>query len=294
LRAKNTSTPTGCLEGDACWWNEENEIIVEEENKETVPKTQKIHKVKNLTIEHAHECQYETNHERVELVNDTIKQFELDSNSPFVEYNYQVSPLLTLNILSKEVPINFWQTLSNRLAVVVQLYEEMFELKLQQPQELNIVIINGRDEYLALQASLNYDASKSIGTYWRSSNTAFVENRDNTQVIQTSMHESVHGLNAILVGKTSRFINEGLATFFQRLTIDNGQYVYTKDKDYGPDVRYLDLNSVASSSLEWDGNIRNDLYFSSFLNVSYLMDHQHEANLYTNYLQKRSVNHASR
>lgn len=231
----------------------------------------------------AHQCKIEVDEDFKQLVNDAVEELKIDTE--LKKYTYHLNSFLTLNILSAKMSADFWKTLAERLKVVIHLYDKTFSLKFYEHRDINLIILPDREEYLDLLTNLSIDGTNSQGLYWQASNFAFVEYKNDKQVLQTSVHESIHTINNFLVGASARWVNEGLAEYFERITVSNNKYSFMT-KDYSDHEIPLDIYTLVNSNQQWSSYLRQNLYASAFMHIAYFFDNSTEESILYKILQE--------
>ncbi len=82
---------------------------------------------------------------------------------------------------------------------------------------LNLTVYKQSEEYESYVETIAPDRTDSLGIYSRKTISASIRYNNESQAIETSIHESVHAITHALIGATPRWLNEGLAVYFERI-----------------------------------------------------------------------------
>lgn len=226
--------------------------------------------------DHVHRCTLQVDKDARDQVGDMLNQ--LDAEIGLVTQLHQVNTQLTLSITSARLPAQFADTLTDKIKLLLHVYERSFALTLQQKITINLVILPDNDRYLSTLANLSIDSPASQGLFWTASNYAFVAYKNEQQVMQTALHETVHALNYVLVGAQPRWLNEGLAELFETLQVNESETGVTARFMIEPQTGRptpLDYVQLIYSEEQWDSAQRPHLYSSARAFLSFLATQRH-------------------
>lgn len=131
-------------------------------------------------------------------------------------------------------------------------------------------------------------SAKSLGFHSSRENIAAAQNRHGPeQLLSTSLHEAVHVMNAGMFGWTERWLNEGMAEYFEHIKV----YGQTGEVQVVP----RSLRTIAKTKLDfaflvqadgedWQGEFRQPLYAYSWGWVFFLMQEPDTQSLLIDYL----------
>jgi len=179
--------------------------------------------------------------------------------------HYVLSPYLELNLYATELSEYLEQTLITRLALLHQDYIKMLGTSAQTAMVLHLVIAPNREEYHHQLSFYSPRQSPTLGVYFGGINMAYIDYQySDDKALKTAIHESVHALNAHILGKTPRMFNEGMAEFYEAMTLVDGEisieieqsdlmkapYPLMQFFDY-QQWPYLDVSRLYYSSWSW-------------------------------------------
>lgn len=255
--------------------------IVEVENNQPEPLKQdnkvaeksyvaeKIKIIDGMYIELTHDCEIEVEQESVDMLQQAL--LYLNDGNDYEVMTFNVSKHLTLKVISPDIPPKFWKRIVGKIEFVLKKYKQWFELELTEPRTINVIAISGWGAYQDFITSLQIHSPNSAGLYMQNTNVSIVSYNDPATLMSTVIHESIHRVNHMLIGRMSRAMNEGLAEFFENLI---GQ----KKREYDQSGRFIDNNGetimniadIFISENQWSTDIRRQLYHSAFMLMNYL------------------------
>jgi hypothetical protein len=260
-------------------------------------KSKKVNKVSvktklfgGLQLKEIFKCDMAPDENLVEQVRQALAFY--DDVMPLKIKKHQIDELLTIRVISTELPINFSKSINGKIELILLLYKKWFDLRMKEPMTLNLVILPNMEAYSDVLSSLPLDSVNSQGLFWGNTNFAFVAYRTEQQLEQTIIHELVHALNYYLVGKSARWLNEGLAEYFKKIAfrIEDDKYIYSFNFDKPIETRFTMRQLVISEQDSWGSmsEERPHLYASSFKFISYLIKHREESNILRQLLHKEA------
>ena len=123
-----------------------------------------------------------------------------------------------LNITGDGVSNSFISQLKRRLILVFRLYGSLIGSKNLRRVVLNLVVYKQRDEYEDYVGGFAPKSTQTQGLYSHKNISATIHFKNDMQAIRTSIHESVHALSHALIGATPRWLNEGMAEYFELIS----------------------------------------------------------------------------
>ncbi|WP_024611713.1 DUF1570 domain-containing protein [Pseudoalteromonas sp. TB64] len=181
---------------------------------------------------------------------------------------------LTLN--TPNLPSSFNQELRIKLNTVFKVYGQIIGVHALKKVKLNLTVLATRHSYEARIKQHGGDPTNSIGMYFNSSNSAFIDYRNVQSAMRTSVHEAVHAINRAVLGNTPRWLNEGLAEYFEdtknnmQTGIVEPNSSWVKNNSITKNV--YSLNKLLNSENIWRKGDSSKLYRSSWAVIYFLMD----------------------
>ena len=145
--------------------------------------------------------------------------------------------------------------------------------ELIKPVQLNLVFSHSKREYDALQKSKAPTATASQGFYSSKHNLAAVWYKNEQQARRTAIHEAVHVINSGLFGNTPRWLNEGLAEYFETIKVSGlAAKITPPNWHQKPTLQRMSLRTVVySKNQNWKGSNQHSMYVASHYFVYFLM-----------------------
>jgi hypothetical protein len=135
---------------------------------------------------------------------------------------YDVTEYLALHVYSTGMTKYFEDELTGRIKALHRHYLALLGISAARKITLHLVITPERSDYDHYTSFYAQDMSSTRGVYFGGLNIAFVDYQDSdSEALKTALHESVHILNAQILGKTPRMFNEGMAELYEKITIKN-------------------------------------------------------------------------
>lgn len=164
-----------------------------------------------------------------------------------------------------------------------------------QKVSVNLWTFNKDSDYQTFREQHAPTASaRSLGFHTSRENIAASLNRDGKhQLLTTSLHEAVHVMNSGLFGFTERWLNEGLAEYFERIKVygQTGQVQYSKSslEDIKNASTHFSFDQLTRTGIDdWQGEHRNLIYSYSWAWVYFLMSQNDTRDVLTSYLSKNA------
>lgn len=199
----------------------------EETNKLSVKNT----RLGNLPLIEVFKCDMSIDEDLVEQVRQTLELYSYETS--LKTQKHQINELLAIRVISSDLPINFRNSINEKIKLILLLYKKWFGLALKEPITLNFVLLPNMENYSDVLSTLSIDSPNSQGLFWANSNFAFAAYRTEQQLEQTIIHELVHALNFYLVGYSARWLTEGLADYFEKIEfrMEEEGYIYSLNLD---------------------------------------------------------------
>ncbi|ESP94558.1 DUF1570 domain-containing protein [Pseudoalteromonas luteoviolacea] len=189
--------------------------------------------------------------------------------------NSRVLDYFELRIKGKTVTHSFKNALITRLNAIFRSYTSVIGLQAMRKVTLNIEVLPNRREYERVVKSYGGDGTNTTGIYFGNKNTALVVQRSYEQTMQTAVHEAVHAINQAVIGYSPRWLNEGLAEYFETVEVKmhhakiKPQYFLNKQGHIGGKV-VAPLELLNAEHL-WSTENAEPFYKSSWAFVHFLM-----------------------
>ena len=185
---------------------------------------------------------------------------------------------LAVHFDRKGLPPGFRQNLTVRVKKAYHVLASLLPASLLNKVLVDLWVFNDKSEYLRFKNfhSPGFKGS-SQGFHIPGKNIAAAYRRNDKQVLETSVHEAVHVMNAGMFGYIPRWLNEGLAEYLEAMK------VYGQVVELGPMEGWLRIMKKSRLSLryvvesdyrDWQGPDRLDLYAHSWGLVYFLMSKQ--------------------
>ncbi len=229
-----------------------------------------------MTLQQAHnECQIPIDEDALTRVNDVLFLLQNDPQARFYKKQFTLNKYLTIKVLSPAMPTGFWSDYKQKISKIMTIYQDVFGFYLLEKQEINLIIIPSREQYADTLETLSIDGKYSQGLFWSATNMAFVEYKNDNQVMKTALHESVHTLNLFFAGFIARWLNEGLAEYFEKIMLTEKSYSFNLQLDtiHQPAKEIGDL-LTANQLWNISDAERRSLYNSAFLLTSYFYQYR--------------------
>ncbi|TMP07602.1 hypothetical protein CWC11_06090 [Pseudoalteromonas sp. S3178] len=181
---------------------------------------------------------------------------------------------LTLN--TPNLPSSFNQALHIKLNTVFKVYGQVIGVHALKKVKLNLTVLPTRDAYEAAIKQRGANPTNTAGMYFHASNSAFINYENDHAAMRTAIHEAVHAINKAVLGYTPRWLNEGLAEYFE-LTKNHMQTgivepnsSWVKNSKISKSV--FTFNSLITLDKSWSKSDTSKLYASSWAAIYFLMD----------------------
>ncbi|MCF2856151.1 DUF1570 domain-containing protein [Pseudoalteromonas sp. SMS1] len=180
-----------------------------------------------------------------------------------------------LNISGQTISNPFKNTLSARLNAIFRGYTSIVGLEAMRKVTLRIQVLPSRRLYERAVKAYGGDPTGTAGVYFGVKNTAFVEQTSDEATMQTAIHEAVHAINQAVIGFSPRWLNEGLAEYFETVEVSM-QVGEVKPNNHITRNGYIKGHVLRPSQLigaedTWQTSDPATLYRSSWAFVHFLM-----------------------
>ncbi|RYV01645.1 hypothetical protein SOPP22_14855 [Shewanella sp. OPT22] len=188
-------------------------------------------------------------------------------------YGIELAPFELEITTNRQLPTHFEKEITFGVKKVYQIVGGYIGEKHLKPVKLNLTFAHSKREYQLIQSTTAPSATASQGFYSPSHNLAAIWYKNQRQAKATALHEAVHVVNSGLFGNTPRWLNEGLAEYFEDLQVKGFNAEIKPDDWYlNRSVRNISLNTLISDdNANWNGKIRPTMYSASHSLVYYLM-----------------------
>lgn len=173
---------------------------------------------------------------------------------------------------------DFTTELNNKLFQLFQSIEREFNINLKRKVDLNLVYQGSRTGYEDYLLELGRSAQGSIGKYLYPEHISVIEMRSYEQAMQTSIHEAVHAFNQSYWGHTLRFFNEGLAEYFENITVDGTVAPFDFSRLTHQEFP-MEIDVLLFSDTDWHGDTQHKLYQNSNALIHFLMSNKQGRNV---------------
>ena len=140
----------------------------------------------------------------------------------YQHFQYTVNEYLQLNLYASSISKSFEKRLIEKLTLIHQRYMQWLDTAAKKTITLHLVISADRAEYDQQLSYFSIYPMKTLGVYFGGLNIAYIDGQGSDEkALKTVIHEATHGLNAHIIGLTSRMFNEGMAELFENSQIEN-------------------------------------------------------------------------
>ncbi|AQS36042.1 Peptidase MA superfamily/Domain of unknown function (DUF4124) [Shewanella psychrophila] len=185
------------------------------------------------------------------------------------EYSFE----LKVNSTGGKLPLYYKDRVTASIKKVSDIYQDYLPKSGVAPVEVNLTLAKSLASYKSLLAKYAPNLGPSQGFYVARQNMAVVHHRNDRQAHQTSVHESVHVLNAGLFGPIPRWFNEGMAEYFESIEM-SGYSAKIPARDWKRMLagKKLSVNALLSAKRQtWAGSQQTSMYAQSHSLIHFLM-----------------------
>ncbi len=181
-----------------------------------------------------------------------------------------------LTLSTPNLPASFKQALRVKLNAVFKVYGQIIGVDSLRKVKLDLRVLATQTDYENAVRRRGGDPTNTQGIYFNSSNTAFINYNNEQSAMRTAVHEAVHAINKAVLGSTPRWLDEGLAEYFEH-TNNTMQTVSVEPsttwlKNHTLSTSILTLNELLNQQDNWQRGESTKLYASSWAGVYFLMD----------------------
>lgn len=205
---------------------------------------------------------------------------------------YKLNNYLELNLYAVTMTKYFEETLIERIKVLHQEYIKLLGSSAEREIKLYLVVTPERAEYDHYTSFYSDNLIESLGVYFGGLNIAYIDYQNSDdKALKTAIHETVHALNAHIIGKTPRMFNEGMAEFYENMTIKEGNIdivFYTKQltKTPYPLMQFFDYQQWANLDI-------HHLYYSSWAWIAFMYGDGNRVQSLITFMEKEQVDPCS-
>lgn len=189
---------------------------------------------------------------------------------PQLQLRSNGKPYFVLNTNLDNNNSDFLVELTRKLNRTFQHIESLLGITLNRTITLNMVFQPSRVQYEDYIVSLGRSPVGNIGMYLGSKNIAIIETSDIEIGMKTAIHEAIHAFNYAYWGSTFRFFNEGMAEYFEVITltgkIPSFNFSYLQHQDFPEQIFNLLFLEA-----DWHGQSNYGLYQNSKALFYFLM-----------------------
>ncbi|WP_234401346.1 DUF1570 domain-containing protein [Pseudoalteromonas sp. T1lg23B] len=194
-----------------------------------------------------------------------------------------------LTVYHKNITTETIDMLIERLALVHHLYGQLLGERAYKSMQLNLVILSNRAEYEDYTSRFGFDPRASQGVFFHGSNSAFIEYKNDEQVIATAVHEAIHAMNLRLIGLTPRWLNEGMAQLFEGVSRHGDTLTFNVAPRTQQKPPY-DIYALLESESQWGSVDMGRLYYSGWSWLSYIVSNDSTMAMLAHLLGRESTN----
>ena len=199
----------------------------------------------------------------------------------FKLFNYvgkNVFDYFSLDLNADSLPYDFNQKLTLKLNKLFELYGELLDRSSLKKVDINLRIYDSKIDFNQIKAKNNMTISdNTLGFYSHASNEAYLLLTDKASTIRTATHEATHAINRGIIGRTPKWLNEGLAEYSEYIEV-NGQSTKVYPNNNWTRKARLSKQLLPLSTLflakekEWDSGLKHRLYATSWAFVYFMME----------------------
>jgi hypothetical protein len=209
-------------------------------------------------------------------------------NDRYQHYHYNISAHLELNIYATKMTTYFEKELIERISTLHQEYINLLGESAEREINLNLVITPERSDYDYYVSLYSANLIESLGVYFGGVNIAFVDYQgSDDKALKTAIHETVHALNAHIIGKTPRMFNEGMAEFYENMIVKEGniEIIFTRKqltKEPYPLMQFFDYQ-------QWSSLDIHHLYYSSWAWIAFMFGDNNRIHSLISFMEKEQI-----
>lgn len=265
---RNKVAPAVVLEDSLDMQPDENADIVDEEPADIEPAAPYKVKVQYPT-QHVFDDSLCNLNERQENFKPQLEKAVKRLGSSYTHEYFKLNDYLELNLYSINASSYFKEKLAERILQLHKSYIRMLGRLAEKEMTINLIILAKRSHYLHHIAYFSDEISNSLGVYFGGLNLAFVDYQaSDDKALKTAMHESVHVLNAHIIGRTPHMFNEGMAEFYENINVKEGKTQFNESEHQLTRQAYP--VSLFFDNEQWRYLNTGQLYYSSWLWTTFM------------------------
>jgi len=136
------------------------------------------------------------------------------------------------------------------------------------------MLILSPDDFADFMVSRGDDPINFAGVFFSGSNLAVIKYENKEQALTVAAHEAVHAINRAIFGATPRFLNEGLAKYFETRDSSGQPSDYELPKwvdKQDANAQLLDFYTLMYSEQDWHSTNNDSLYMSGIAWTHFLV-----------------------
>jgi hypothetical protein len=183
----------------------------------------------------------------------------------------------------------FEKELTQRIKALHQEYIKLLGESAEREITMNLVITPERADYNHYLSFYSANQIQSLGVYFGGLNIAYVDHQSSDdKALKTAIHETVHALNAHIIGKTPRMFNEGMAEFYENMSIkkEGVEIIITTQqltKEPYPLMQFFDYQ-------QWPSLDIHHLYYSSWAWITFMYGNNNSVQSLIAFMKREQVN----
>lgn len=167
----------------------------------------------------------------------------------------------------------FIKELNQKLYLIFNDIEASFNIQLTRAVNLNLIYLPSQEIYENYLMGLGRSVTGSIGVYLYPEHISVIQSTNAKQVMISSLHESIHAFNQSYWGKTLRFFNEGMAEYYENISMD-AKFEAFDFSGLTDQSLPLAIDVLLFSETDWHGANKSRLYHNSNALFHFLMSTQ--------------------
>ena len=189
------------------------------------------------------------------------------------QYQKQLEPFELSVSSSKSLPRHFEDKVTVGIKKIYQILSLYLDKQHLREVAVNLTFAHSKREYQSIQRAKAPKLGQSQGFYTSNGNYAAVWFKNSKQAQQTAIHEATHVINSGLFGNTPKWLNEGLAEYFERMTVFGlAAKIKPQEWAFQHRVKQMSLDYLLNSTDQyWKGKAQSTMYSASNSLVHFLM-----------------------
>lgn len=192
----------------------------------------------------------------------------------------KVFDYFTLDLNTESLPYDFHQKLTLKLNKLFEVYGQLLDRSSLKKIDINLRVYASKVAFNQIKAKHNMPIGDNTpGFYSHGSNQAHLLLTSHAATMRTATHEAVHAINRGIIGYSPKWLNEGLAEYSEYIEVE-GQVsrVYPNESwtnNNRMPEKLIPLHTLlAATNSDWDSELRNRLYATSWAFIYFMMDNQ--------------------